>query len=145
MTEPIDFLAPEPEVASGERPRYLVLNAHEIFSPLPPLSYLIRGIGLVAGSGPPHLVAGYGYSGKTLALQSLALSLTAGTAVWGVYPPGDCRRVIHVDYEQGEFLTRLRYERLRRAMGVEAAELQGRLELVTKPSVALKTCDRAHW
>ncbi|HTQ44513.1 MAG TPA: AAA family ATPase [Polyangiaceae bacterium] len=89
-----------------------------ISAELPPLDYLVPELGLVAGAGPPHLVAGYGYSGKTVALQALALALAADKPVWGAYR---CRprRVLHLDYEQGERLTRRRYQRLARAMGIE--------------------------
>jgi hypothetical protein len=58
-----------------------LLDGPALAVPLPPLEYLVKEIGLVAGSGAPHLVAGYGFTGKTLAMQALALSLAAGRGV----------------------------------------------------------------
>jgi len=145
MMEPIDLSKRE---VNGQPPKarpFRVLETPEIFAPLPPLSYLVRGIGLVGGSGPPHLVAGYGYSGKTLAVQSLALSLVAPAGVWGFYAHGDRRRVVHVDYEQGERLTRERYQRLARGMGLNPAEWGDALRLIVKPRLALASEQRLYW
>lgn len=110
-----------------------VLDGPAIAGPLGELDYLVPSLGLVAGGGAPHLVAGYGYSGKTLAMQALALQLAAGVAVWGVYP---CRRrrVVHVDLEQGERLTRRRYQRLARAAGIDLAGLGDAIALVVMPT-----------
>lgn len=94
---------------------------HEIMTPLPPLEYLVRDLTLVSGSGAPHMFAGYGASGKTMAVQSLLLSLAAGKAVWGAFPVQNDFRVLHIDYEQGEPTTFRRYQRLARGMRVEAS------------------------
>jgi hypothetical protein len=77
---------------------------------------------LCIAPGRPTLVAGYGYSRKTVALQDLALAVALGTCTWGVFA---CRRgrVRHLDYEQGRELTRDRYQRLARGRGRELAEV----------------------
>ena len=111
-----------------------LLDGPALAAPLPDLEYLLREIGLAAGSGAPHLVAGYGFSGKTLALQSLALSLVAGVPVWGFYAVRDRRRVLHVDLEQGERLTRRRYQRLARANGIDLAGLGDALAVAIMPA-----------
>jgi AAA domain len=147
--EPIDFAEPEPRGKSNGRVTepapYRVLNTAEIFAPLPPLSYLVEKIGLVGGSGPPHLIAGYGYSGKTLAVQSLALSLVAGCLVWAFYPAREQRRVVHIDYEQGERLTRARYQRLACGMQLDPEAWGDALRLIVKPRFALAAPDRGFW
>lgn len=90
----------------------------------PEPNWLVKAFGWVAG--PAHLVAGYGGSGKTFALQSAALSIAAGRAVWGYYPS---RRgaVLHLDYEQGPRVTIERYHRLLSGMGLTRSDV-GRLE-----------------
>jgi hypothetical protein len=110
-----------------------LLDAAAIAAPLPDVEYLVREFGLVAGGGAPHLIAGYGFSGKTLAVQSLALSLASSRPVWGSYSSGAQRRVLHVDLEQGDRLTRRRYQRLARAMGVDLANLGDALALLAMP------------
>jgi hypothetical protein len=116
--------------------RIVVLDGPALARPLPELDYLVREIGMVGGAGAPHLVAGYGFSGKTLALQSLAISLAAGRPVWGAYrsPP---RRVLHVDLEQGERLTRRRYQRLALATGVDLVSLGDALAVAVMPAISL--------
>jgi hypothetical protein len=121
-----------------------LLEGPAIAAPLPELEYLVRGIGLVAGGGAPHLLAGYGFSGKTVAAQSLALSLAAGLPVWGVHPVA-AQRVLHVDMEQGERLTRRRYQRLARAAGIDLASLGEALALAVMPPVTLTEACANGW
>ncbi len=61
---PIESARPPPKP-----PRFTVLGWSEIAGPLPELQYLVRELGMVAGSGAPHLLTGYGFSGKTVACQ----------------------------------------------------------------------------
>jgi hypothetical protein len=145
ITEAIDFEKPAANGASGSGAEIVLLDAPGIAAPLPDLAYLVREIGLVADAGPPHLVAGYGYSGKTLAMQSLALSLSAALPVWGFYSCRDARRVIHVDYEQGERLTRIRYKRLARAMSLDLASLGDGLALTVMPPIQLAREHAPRW
>jgi hypothetical protein len=121
-----------------------VLGGREIAVAIPAIPCLVAEIGLVAGGGATHLVAGYGYSGKTLALQSLALSLAAGRPVWGAYT-GKQSRVLHVDLEQGDRLTRRRYQRLAAAMGADLPSLGDSLGLVIMPPVKLSRDDFVEW
>lgn len=107
------------------------IDAEQIFAPLEPLKYVIRGIDLCPGA--PALWAGYGYSKKTVSAQSAALTIASGGGkVWGAFeaPEG---RVLHIDYEQGSRLTRERYQRLAHPMMVGPADLQQRLVLVALP------------
>lgn len=122
-----------------------LLDGAALAASLPDLEYLVREIGLVAGGGAPHLAAGYGFTGKTLTLQAMALSLAAGRPVWGAYLCRDRRRVLHVDLEQGDRLTRRRYQRLARAMGVDLAELGDGLSVAIMPSLALNDRCADQW
>ena len=125
--------------------RIALLTGPELAAPMPEPDYLVREIGLVAGGGAPHLVAGYGFTGKTLAAQSLALSLAAGVRVWGVYGARQPRRVAHVDLEQGERLTRRRYQRLALAMGVDLRALGDALAVAVMPPISLRAEHEESW
>jgi RecA-family ATPase len=127
-----------------QAPAIRVLDGKAIAVPIPVVPCLVAEIGLVAGGGATHLVAGYGYSGKTLALQSLALSLAAGRPVWGAYT-GTQGRVLHVDLEQGDRLTRRRYQRLAAAMGVDLPSLGDSLGLAIMPPLKLARDHFVEW
>jgi hypothetical protein len=109
-----------------------VLGWSALSTKLPPLSWLCRELGIAPGA--PTLVAGYGFSGKTVALQSLAVAVASGQPAWGRFQV-EQGKVLHVDYEQGRHLTQLRYQRLAISAGVWD-ELSA-LELVTLPPVHL--------
>jgi RecA-family ATPase len=121
-----------------------LLDGAAIAVPIPVVPCLVPEIGLVAGGGATHLVAGYGYSGKTLALQSMALSLAAGRPVWGAYS-GRPGRVLHVDLEQGDRLTRRRYQRLAAATGVDLSSLGDSLALAIMPQLSLLRDHFVQW
>lgn len=110
------------------RPRFAVLGAAAIFGPLPQLEPLVDGIGLFPG--PPTILAGHGFSMKTLAAQSLAMCVAAGRSVWGRYETKKQRRVLHVDGEQGDRVTRERYQRLALGLGITCEELVDHLGVV---------------
>jgi hypothetical protein len=107
-----------------------LLEAADIFAPLPPVEWTCKALDMAPGA--PLLIAGYGYTGKTVAAQDLALAVATGTEAWGAFPMKQ-GRVLHVDYEQGAYLTRLRYQRLARARGIDPRALDGRLAVVTFP------------
>lgn len=138
-------LTPEVEKEEASEPAVTILRWADIAKPLPPLTYIVKEIGMVDGGGPPHIVAGYGFSGKTLALQSMALSLAAARPIWGAYSCRDARRVVHVDLEQADRLDRMRYQRLAFAMGIGEPEIGDRLELVVLPKIRLVKSDRKAW
>jgi hypothetical protein len=106
------------------------LGVSEIFEPLPPMQWLVQALDMAGGA--PALLAGYGFSGKTVAAQALAVSVAAGMPAWGQL---NVRRgvVRHFDFEQGARLTRERYQRLAMGMSVSPAELDGRLALWALP------------
>lgn len=128
----------ESEPATQEPPKrkslFTKLGAAAIFEALPPVPWLAEKLDLTPGA--PAMFAGYGYSRKTIAAQSLALSVAAGRRIWGEF---SCRsgRVLHIDYEQGNRLSRERYQRLARGMGIGPEELAERLDLVVLPRTYL--------
>lgn len=126
-----DLREEEKQAAAGQRkPTTRLLSAADIFAPLPSVPWLCQALDLAPGA--PALVAGYGFSGKTLAVQDLALAVATGSLLWGRFPVRQ-GRVLHLDYEQGSYLTRQRYQRLALARGVHPADLEGRLSLACLP------------
>lgn len=57
------------------------------------------------------------------------------------------RRVVHLDYEQGEYATRLRYHRLARGLGIQDpfGELEDRLRVVCMPQMYLTSDGMEDW
>jgi hypothetical protein len=115
-------------------PRLIQLGVSEIFVDLPAVNWLCQALDLCPGA--PALVAGYGYSGKTVSLQAFALAVATGTYAWGSFTVRQ-GRVLHVDFEQGRHLTCLRYQRIARAEGIGPADIGDRLSLVTLPTLYL--------
>lgn len=123
-------LRPVPESPSGLN----IVEADAVVEPLPPVRWLCQGIRLAAGA--PTLVAGYGYSGKSVAMQSLALSVASGRDLWGRFAVGQ-GTVLHLDYEQGKRITFDRYQRMMLADGVEAEDIRGHLAVGVLPSCGM--------
>jgi len=122
----------------AQLPDLAPVGVAEIFAPLKPVEYLLAPLDLCPGA--PALVAGYGFSGKTLALQAMALSIASGQKVWGGFA-AEQGRVVHVDYEQGSRLTYERYQRLAYDMGVGPSDIGDRLHVATMPSLYLDQPD----
>jgi hypothetical protein len=126
-----------------------LLSAADLLTQRAPMAYLVEPIAFVEGAGATHMVAGPGFSGKTLLCQELLLSLAAGRPVWGVHDVDRPRRVIHIDLEQqGEELIKLRYRRLAYARGIdlEDPELQDRFKLCVEPAgLRLLPAQRRRW
>lgn len=117
--------------------RWNLLGVGELSQALPPVPWVCEPLGLAPGA--VSLVAGYGYSRKTMAMQSLGLSVAAGRPVWGLWSarPGP---FVHLDYEQGRRLTQERYQRLARGMGFELSSLaKGALRVACMPRAYLET------
>lgn len=120
---------PAPEIHEFE-----TVSASALAAPLPDVPYLVDA--LAVGPGAPVLVAGFGFGGKTLSMQSLLLSVASGRPAWGVWQVKQ-GRALHLDWEQGHRVTAQRYQRLARGMGVELADLEGKLDAVIHPRVQL--------
>ena len=114
-------------------------SAAEIFAPLPPATWVSQELQI--GPGRPDLLAGYGSSGKTIAAQSLALSVAAGLPIWGRFN-ATRGRVVHVDLEQGWQATARRYQRLAMGLDLLGPEVEQNLLLACLPTLYL-TDDKA--
>lgn len=138
--------APPPAKTAAEAPSAWLelLDGPGIAVDDPELEYIIAALGMTAGSGAPHMFAGYGFSGKTMLAQALALAVAAGRMAWGGM---SCRagRVVHVDLEQGKRLTKRRYKRLAYGMGIDLAELGDRIALAARPDLKLVADHRERW
>lgn len=112
------------------------LTKEQLCSPVGAVPWLCRELRLAPGL--PTMVAGYGYSGKTLALQSLALSVASGKFLWELFSVKR-GRVVHFDYDQGQRTTIQRYQRLAFAMGIDLADIHANdmLHVVTMPRTFL--------
>jgi len=101
-----------------------LIGVPEIFAPLPPVPWLVEG--LDKSPGAVNLIAGYGFTGKTIAAQALALAIASGGCVWDMFTARS-GRVLHLDYEQGQRLTNERYQRLARGSKLDPNEVGDRL------------------
>lgn len=121
-------------------PRVPRLAWDDINAELPPKIFLVRHLGFEAGGGAPHAIIAYGYSGKSMLAQSLALSMAVGGLVWGAFQ-ASMSRVVYVDMEQGENLSRERFQRLARGMNAPDELLRRNLQLVTRKQSLLLQLD----
>jgi 5S rRNA maturation endonuclease (ribonuclease M5) len=132
------MVEPPPEPPSAE---WNVVALDDLAKPLPPVPWVCKSLGLAPGA--VSLTAGYGYSRKTMALQSLGLAIAAGKPAWGVYATRQ-GPFVHLDYEQGRRLTQERYQRLARGMGFELLDLpKGALRVACMPRIYLDEKDIA--
>lgn len=123
------------QMAVKTAPEIDCISTVEIFAPLLAVPWLIEQLQI--GPGRPAMLAGNAAAGKTIMVQSLALSLAAGRPVWERFAVAGPRTVVHIDYEQGKSATCRRYQRLLAGMGIEQGELGNRLDLSTYPSLNL--------
>lgn len=131
-------MAGEAKPANDDSPSYVIESAADIASPLPPLTWICQGLHLARGS--VTIVGGYGYSRKTLYCQDLALSVATGRPALGVYSV-ERAPVVHIDYEQGQRITRERYQRLARASDIDLPAAD--LSVITFPQFRLSDGDAA--
>lgn len=115
---------------------FRLLSGDAILDRLDPIKWVCPDLCL--GPGRPTLVAGYGYSLKTFALQAMAVAVATGRPIWGEFRCVQ-GRVLHLDYEQGEYATRMRYQRLAFGLGIDPGEIAETLSLACFPGVYLTT------
>jgi AAA domain len=115
------------------------ISTNALFEPLPPTQWVSQALGICPGR--PTMIAGYGYSGKTLAGQALLLSFAAGIPAWGHFPPAQPMRVRHLDFEQGRHATLKRYQRLAAGMNLGPIDIAPRLEVAIFPPAQLNVKD----
>ena len=128
--------------ANGNGPKIEFVSGVALFESLPPTNWLCEGLEMAPGA--PSIWAGFGHSGKTMAAQSLALSVASGRDVWNSFA---CRqgRVLHLDFEQGRTLTLKRYQKLALGMGVGPEDIGGRFTLAPLPRLSLGDVATERW
>jgi hypothetical protein len=116
----------------GVRP----IDVDDLLVPLPPVDFLSRDLQWCVGR--PATVVGVGGCGKTMAIQSAALSLASGARpIWDHFAVGRRARVLHLDHDNGTRATQRRYQRLAFGMGLSADDLRGFLRFVPGPKTRL--------
>ena len=116
----------------GVRP----LDVDDLFAPLAPVDFLSKDLQWCAGR--PATIVGVGGCGKTMAIQSAALSLASGARpIWDQFPVGRRARVLHMDHDNGTRATQRRYQRLAFGMGLSREELHGYLRFLPVPKIRL--------
>jgi|SRR5882757_7161128 len=109
------------------------LTWEDVEKPLPDLEYFCPALKIVAGGGAPHMIAGSSFVGKSIAVQSMIVSLCTGVPVWGAFPTEKPFKVAHIDLEQGIYRTAERYQRLAYALKADRALLKENFALKVHP------------
>lgn len=106
----------------------------EIWTPEPDAKLVIPALGVAPG--PVHLVTGSWYTGKTLFLISMGLSVASGRDLFGLY--GAKRgKWMHFDHEMGRRHLKRYMQRLREGAGIEVESLRGYVSLRPLPFLNL--------
>jgi len=118
ISEPLSITNGQP----GKRGMLQLVDAGTLAQPLGEIPWLVEGLDFAPGR--PMIVAGSAGSGKTYALQEMALRVAGAPGdVWGHFPVARSGPVIHIDVDQGHYATAMRYQRLARGMGADLATL----------------------
>lgn len=104
----------------------------DIFAPLPAIPWVVHGLRLAPGA--PIALAGYGFSGKTLFAQEIALCVASDKRVFDIFECARGGRALHIDFEQGQRITSERYQRLARGKGISPEQLGDRLRVAVLPT-----------
>lgn len=88
--------------------------------------------------GPVHTVIGSWYTGKTLFLMSLGLSVASGYDAFGIWRVRRGKWV-HFDYEMGRRHIKRYLQRLTIGMGIDPDELRHRVSIRSLPQLNLTT------
>ena len=123
----------EPSAAQQMAP---ALPFDELWTPEPDAHLVMPGLGIAPG--PTHLVTGTWYTGKTLLLATMGLSVAAGKWLFGLHQTKRAKWV-HFDHEMGRRHMKRYLQRLRAGMGIELDELRGQLEIRVLPRLNLRT------
>ncbi len=128
-------LDPGDPVKATDDPLPLISWA-QVAAPLPAVKWTLEELGIAPGA--VTIIGGAGGGGKTMALQAMLVAIASGRRVWGKFPI-EQGRAIHIDYEQGDRITRERYQRIANAMGVDLASLPPEsFGLATLPRFTMK-------
>jgi len=137
--EELDGAAAVYAAAKPKKPEIKFLAEDELWAdPTPDETLVIPELGIAYG--PPTLIVGASFVGKTLMAMALGVAIAGGRPVWGRY---QAKRgvYVHLDYEQGKAETRRRIHRIAAGLGLLRADLAGRIRISVFPDVNLTTPD----
>jgi hypothetical protein len=130
---------PTPDLltANGSEDRWNLLGFEDLWGDVPETDWLVKELDIAPGA--PTILAGYGFSGKTMAAQSLAVSVATGLPYWGMGQLHDATpgKVLHLDFEQGRKLTARRYQRLAEGLKAPLDMLRENLRVASLPRAKL--------
>lgn len=112
----------------------------ELWTKEPDTELIIPALGIAPG--PVHTVIGSWYTGKTLFLMAMGLSVASGKDLFGLWRVRQGRWV-HFDYEMGRRHIKRYLQRLALGMGVRPADLEGRVSIRSLPQLNLTTPNAA--
>ncbi len=136
MADVIDFGSASSALEAKRRNKWQVAYGPDIARARPTIAYVCRDLAIAPGC---TVFGGAGFSGKTTALQSLLLSVLSGKDAWGKFPVSS-GPVMHLDYEQGEDLTYLKYVRMGRDMKID---IEGAGDAIACASIA-ESCEASN-
>lgn len=128
-----------PPTADGGQGGIRLVSGVTAFEPRAPIPYVIPAFDIAPG--PPAMLAGYGFSGKSLLALSMAFSVVTGVSLWGQFSTAR-GSVLFLDWEAHLPSQLERLERMARAAGVDAAALAG-LDFAPLPGLWLDSPDKA--
>ncbi len=111
------------ETAPVPPPRIATVSAAALSEPLGPVPWLVEGLGIAPGR--PTVLTGRAGTGKTFAIQDLALAVASGQPAFNDHRflPSRSGPVLHIDVDQGRYATARRYQQLARGRGLDLAKL----------------------
>lgn len=125
----------ELRAATPTRDELPTLTVGELLAPLPAREWVVPRLA-IAGSGRASLVYGPPGGGKSITTMTLALAVASGQPWAGVHATR-CADVLWIDAEVGPWMTRSRLQRIARAAGIDATDLEDRLRVAIHPSLTL--------
>jgi hypothetical protein len=107
-----------PVVAPARKAMLNLVSSAELASRSTVVDWLVEGLDFAPGR--PMVIGGKAGSGKTRALQDMALRVAGAPGmVWGEYPISRTGSVLHIDVDQGPRSTQIHYLALAYGMGVK--------------------------
>jgi hypothetical protein len=111
-----DKISETPKKSGG----FVRVSAADLAKPLPSVPWLCKRLALAPGR--PCLIVSKSGAGKTVAIQEIAISVASGQPMFGQFPVRQ-GKVLHIDLDQGEAPTQIRYQQLAAGRGLNLADL----------------------
>lgn len=108
----------------------------ELWTPEPDNQLVIPSLGIAPG--PVHLVTGTWYTGKTLLLATMGLSVASGRSLFGLFAVAR-GKWIHFDHEMGRRHLKRYVQRLRAGLNIDPEDMRGNLSMRVLPALNLRS------